>query len=69
MAGICASTLTYPLDVIRARQTVAGSNSNAGILRIASQIMAKEGATSFYKRLTTDSSSCSAIYWSATSIL
>ena len=51
MAGICASTLTYPLDVIRARQTVAGSNGNTGILRIASEIMAKEGVTSFYKGL------------------
>jgi solute carrier family 25 (mitochondrial phosphate transporter), member 23/24/25/41 len=50
MAGICASTITYPLDIIRARQTVAGNNS-AGILRTANQIMAKEGIRALYRGL------------------
>ena len=51
MAGICASTITYPLDIIRAQQTVAGSSDKTGILRTANNIMAKNGVRALYRGL------------------
>ena len=43
IAGAAATTLTYPLDVIRAKLTVATTDSTHGIMSTAREVVAKSG--------------------------
>ena len=49
LAGVCATALTYPLDVIRAKQTVKATSETQSIRQVAKSIVEKGGSRALYK--------------------